>query len=113
MIRTYPLATQHFKRSHFSTYLLVAASRHRLLVDLDQPAALPQPRLPRVAEVLHLRDQPVVLKSLLSCINLYMVADLELYCFLKYETFWFAGGISNEIRLKQWISKTGSLNVKV
>ena len=44
-----------------TSYLLVAAARDGLLVDLDEAAALPQPRLPRVPEVLHLRDQPVVL----------------------------------------------------
>ena len=40
----------------------MAAARDGLLVDLDEAAALPQPRLPRVPEVLHLRDQTVVLK---------------------------------------------------
>ena len=42
-------------------HLLVCEGTHRVLADLYQPAALPQACLPGVAEVLHLRDQAVVL----------------------------------------------------
>ena len=42
-------------------HLLVGESAHRVFTDLHQPAALSQPGLPGVAEVLHLRDEAVVL----------------------------------------------------
>ena len=42
-------------------HLLVGQRADRVFADLHQPAALSQPGLPGVAEVLHLRDEAVVL----------------------------------------------------